>query len=103
MSESDRKLKELHIPPAVWEDPDARELLRAWAADKSLHVSFRTDWREPGHWGIFLADVARHAARALASESVGSEDSVLAQIQAKFDEELVKPTDLGSTSKFKRH
>ena len=103
MSDSDRKLNELHIPPEVWEDPNARELLRAWAANKSLHVSFRTDWREPRPWGVFLADVARHAARALANEGISSEESALAEIQATFDEELAEPTDLGSTSVFKRH
>jgi hypothetical protein len=102
MSRDGRKLAELHIPPEVWEDENARELLRAWAANKSLHVSFQTDWNEPWKWGMFLADMARHAARALASENLCSQTKALAEIRDKFEQELDSPTDVGTTSELKR-
>ncbi len=102
MSGADSKPAELHIPPAVWSDPAAQELLRAWAAGRELHVSFRSHWKEPGHWGIFLADIARHAARAFASEGVCSERAALDKILEMFEKEWDKPTCEGKTETLQR-
>ena len=93
---------ELHIPPAVWSDPKARELLRAWAAGGELHVSFRSYWQEPGHWGIFLADLARHAARAFANEEKYSESAAMDHIREAFDNELDRPSSKCITEELQR-
>jgi Domain of unknown function (DUF5076) len=102
MNSKAEKPAELHIPPAVWSDPDARELLRAWAADGELHVSFRSHWEEPSHWGIFLADVARHAARAFANEGKYSEITALDLIREALGKELERPTSECNTEELRR-
>jgi hypothetical protein len=101
MKSIDTKLAELHIPPAVFDDPNARELLRAWAAQNKLHVSFHSYWTEPGHWGIFLADLTRHAARSLAMESICSEAVAFGRIRDMFEKECDKPTSAVQTDEFR--
>lgn len=97
MSSRDKIPGELHVPPAIWDDPKARELLRAWAASGDLHVSFRTWWENPDHWGVFLVDLARHAARAMANDGTCSEASALAHIREAFDKEWERSTCEGVT------
>lgn len=99
MSDRDRTLDELPVPPAVWDDPESGELLRAWVANGCLHVSLRHNWDDPAFWGIFLSDVARHAAKALASETLCSEHEALDMIKARLDEEWIAPTSPIATDK----
>jgi hypothetical protein len=49
-------------------------------------------WQEPGAWGLLLADVARHAAKAYANEG-RDEAEVLVRIRQFLDAELASPTD----------
>jgi Domain of unknown function (DUF5076) len=102
MKPIDTKLTELHIPPAVFDDPNAHELLRAWAAQKKVHVSFSSRWKEPGNWGIFLADLARHAARSFAMEGICSEAVAFEQIRDMFEKECDKPTSAVETEEFRK-
>lgn len=52
---------ELLIPPKALASSEAREVLRAWVADGSLHVSVETGvWKEAGAWGVVLADIVKH-------------------------------------------
>lgn len=89
--------RSLGVPPGALEDPDAAEILRAWIASNGLEISFLKVWDEPDNWGIFLADLARHAARAYANEGATSEAEALVRIQRMFEAEWNKPTDPGST------
>src|SRR5262245_46377339 len=95
----DPREKELQIPPAVHGDPNPRELLRAWAAHKQLHVIFNPLelWDDPASWGMFLVDIARHAARAYEQEGVCSAKVALEKIRDGFDAEWGAPTDIGTT------
>jgi hypothetical protein len=77
--------KELVVPPDVHGDPEAAEVLRAWLAHGDLHCSLKpTIWEDAGHWGLLLADVARHVAHALEQKGQDPEE-VLERIRDAFD------------------
>lgn len=98
MSKTDKTVpRELGLPPGAMDDPDAAEILRAWVASNGLKISFLKVWDEPDNWGIFLADLARHAARVYGSEATMTEAEALGRIRRMFEAEWNKPTDLGST------
>lgn len=85
---------ELLIPPAAHEDDAATEMVRAWVVDKALHCTLQMGvWKDPGAWGILLADLARHVANAHhESEGRDVRDS-LARIREAFEAEMNAPTD----------
>jgi hypothetical protein len=84
---------ELDPPPQAMGDPDASEVLRAWALPQQGQVvTLRTTWKDPGAWGLMLVDIARHAANAYANEGM-SRAEALARIKALFDAEWNAPTD----------
>jgi hypothetical protein len=62
-----------------------------WARSAAT-VTLRTTWKDSGAWGLLLADVARHAAKAYANEGHNAADA-LARIRQLLDAELAKPTD----------
>ena len=72
------------LPPDVIGREDATEVLRAF--------------EEPDMWGLLLVDIARHAARAYASESGYTEDEALQRIVDMFEAEIARPTDVGKTT-----
>lgn len=88
-------LQELPPPPIM----AGNEVLRAFisSADSSLNVSIFSAFKEPGHWGVLLADVARHAARSYAQDGICTEDEALSEIQQLWKAEFKSPTDLGVT------
>ena len=64
-----------------------------WAAPgQPQQLTLRTTWKDAGAWGLLLADVARHAAKAYANEGHNPAD-VFARIRELLDAELSKPTD----------
>jgi hypothetical protein len=83
----------LELPPIAHSESMAQEVLRVWAMPgKAQQLTLRTTWKDPGAWGLLLADVARHAANAYANE--GSDPKVvLARIRELFDAEMFNPTD----------
>jgi Domain of unknown function (DUF5076) len=89
--------KEQPLPPDVIGRDDATEVLRAFILDGGLSIAFTRAFEEPDMWGLFLVDVARHAARAYARESAYSEEEALARIIDMFEAEMARPTDTGST------
>ncbi|HKS20364.1 MAG TPA: DUF5076 domain-containing protein [Bradyrhizobium sp.] len=90
--------KEQPLPPDVMGREDATEVLRAFVVDGGLSIAFQRAFEEPDMWGLLLVDVARHAARAYASESTYTEQEALARILDMFEAEIARPTDLGSTT-----
>lgn len=93
MSGTRKSENELDAPPIATADKGAVEVLRVWAAPgQSQQLTLRTTWKNPGAWGLLLADVANHAANAYASEGQDREE-VLARIVAMFRAELDRPTD----------
>jgi hypothetical protein len=90
--------KPLPIPPDALEDPGSIEMIRAWIANRGLHISLNIGiWKEHAvgeerAWGILLADAIRHIANALhESQGVDREDTIRA-IKRQLDAELDGPT-----------
>lgn len=84
----------LEPPPIAHSESQAQEVLRVWAMPGSpQQLTLRPTWKDPGAWGLVLADVARHAANAYEHE--GSDPKVvLARIREMFDAEMFEPTDV---------
>jgi hypothetical protein len=87
-------MKPLDIPPTAKASPDSVEILRLWMVRESgLQISLRHDaWKDPAAWGLMLADVARHVARAHAQEGK-KEEEVFRRILVGFNAEVGSPTD----------
>lgn len=85
--------RDLAPPPMASSEPQSMEVLRVWAApDQPQQVTLRTTWKDAGTWGLLLADIARHAAKAYANEG-RNEREVLARIQQFLNAEFSDPTD----------
>jgi len=79
-------------PPPNAKNRDAVEVLRVWAVpSEAQQVSLKTTWEEPGTWGLMLADLARHAAKAYAMEG-HDEAETLSRILKFLHAELTAPT-----------
>jgi Domain of unknown function (DUF5076) len=89
---------ELPIPPAVAEDPQAREILRLWdmGSSRQQFVLNPGLWGDPTNWGVMLVDLARHVAHAYAELGHMEEAAALGRIKQCFDLEWRSPTDQGS-------
>jgi hypothetical protein len=85
--------QELDLPPIARSNSQAVEVLRVWTAPgQPQQVVLKTTWRDAGAWGLLLADVARHAAKAYANEGQHASE-VLARIRQLLDAEFSNPTD----------
>ena len=85
---------ELPIPDIAQQDPSARELLRVWGAQGAQHVALAAGlWRDPGAWGLVLADLARHVARAYEQTGGPEKRKALERIRETFEAEWNHPTD----------
>ena len=83
---------ELDLPPIAAENREAIEILRVWAAPGSpQQFTLRTCWKDPGAWGLLLADVARHAAAAYGRDGRDSQEA-LRRIRQLLDAEFSSPT-----------
>jgi hypothetical protein len=87
-------MQPLAIPPAAQLNANSVELLRLWAVPGSgQEIILRHDaWKDPAAWGLALADVARHVARAHAQDGK-DEGDVFQRIVAGLRAELEAPTD----------
>lgn len=73
--------------------PNAVEVLRVWAAEGSpQQFTLQSTWDDPAAWGLLLADLAHHAARAYAANGL-SETAAFERIVAGLRAELENPTD----------
>jgi hypothetical protein len=84
----------LPVPPAAEINVDSTEILRLWKVPEvGQQVILRHDaWEDPAAWGLMLADIARHVARAHAQEGQ-DEREVFQRILAGFRAEIASPTD----------
>jgi hypothetical protein len=87
----------LEPPPIAQARSSAVEVLRVWAAPGTpQQLTLRTAWKDPGAWGVMLADIARQAAQAYANEGQDPQ-LALARIRELFDAEWSQPTDAPGT------
>jgi len=85
--------RELELPPIASANSKSVEVLRVRAAPgEPQQLVLKTTWKEPGAWGLMLADIARHAANAYANEG-RDRTEVLARIREMLDAEFSAPTD----------
>jgi hypothetical protein len=85
-------MSQLPTPPAG--DHPTIEVLRVWIAKQELQCSLQVDvLPDPADWGLLLADVARHIARAVEEVDGKSAEETLAQIRGGFEKELDKPAE----------
>ena len=85
--------RELELPPIASANSKSVEVLRVRAAPgEPQQLVLKTTWKEPGAWGLMLADIARHAANAYANEG-RDRTEVLARIREMLDAEFLAPTD----------
>ena len=88
-----KETRELELPPIASANSKSVEVLRVWAAPgEPQQLVLKTTWKEPGAWGLMLADIARHAANAYANEG-RDRTEVLARIREMLDAEFLAPTD----------
>ncbi|MCA8924912.1 MAG: DUF5076 domain-containing protein [Planctomycetes bacterium] len=90
-------MKRLPVPAPAISDPHAQEMLTAFIADKRLQCSFNVGQWGPGQgaekaWGVLLADVAQHIARALRHAHKVDQQQALDALVASFNAELRAPT-----------
>jgi uncharacterized protein DUF5076 len=84
----------LLVPERIQNAFGALEVLRVWIADGNHHICMRTGvWDDPAAWGLMLADLARHAARALEQEEGRDPAATLSRIIEGLNAELSAPTD----------
>jgi hypothetical protein len=104
MSDHFHHPNELQPPPDASGDTEAGEVLRAWIVKGGLEVSLHPlAFPEIETWGLLLADIARHVARACEKEGKGKYDKNLESIRHLLDAEFQRPTDLGTTGKVRPH
>jgi Domain of unknown function (DUF5076) len=84
----------LPVPAAAEINADSTEILRLWKVpDVGQQVILRHDaWEDPAAWGLMLADIARHVARAHGQEGQ-DEEEILQRILVGFRAEIESPTD----------
>lgn len=100
MKLSRKMAKSLPIPAPAKRDPRSVEMVRAWIAERKLHVALNIGfWEQPEHgiderdaWGILLADMVRHIANAHEEEYGRDPRETLVMIREAFDREIQKPT-----------
>jgi len=77
------------VPREVRNDPTAREILRVWKRQDGLIFSASVDqWKDPAAWGIALADLAKHVAKAYALSQERLVDNALERVLAGFKAEF---------------
>src|SRR5258708_3868323 len=85
---------ELLIPSIAANDPNGVEVIRAWVAEKRLHVSLAPEvWKDPSAWGIALADIVRHLADAYSQTQGIEQKDTVQRIFSLLCAELDTPTD----------
>lgn len=88
-----RKQKELQKPP-ISREAGSFEILRVWGGENlPQQYALNTTWNDPGAWGLVLADIARHVAKAYGNSGDIPEQEALLRIKQFFDAEWCSPTD----------
>ena len=77
--------RDIFVPDPVVSDTEATAIMGAWLAKKTdsddpgMHISLfiPSDWKDPGMWGIVLADFLCHLVRAYGDLNEGVEPSFI--------------------------
>ncbi len=86
--------KALPIPENADQLPGAMELVRVWSTSQGDRVALQVVVDLPvAAWGIMLADIARHAARAYSLQGLGRVNDNYREIVAQFVTEVQQPSE----------
>lgn len=88
MSDDDlNEPSELDPPEGIEGAEQAVEVLRAWIADGSLHVTFdpETFSHDVSEWGRLLSDIAVHVANAVSLDGQMSFEEALTTVHQAYD------------------
>lgn len=83
---------ELDPPEGIQGADEAVEVLRAWIADGSLHVTFdpETFSHDVSEWGRLLSDIAVHVANAVALDGQMSFKEALTAVHEAYDQGILE-------------
>jgi hypothetical protein len=85
---------EIDPPPIAFEDPKSVEVMRVWASPLvGQQFVINPIWKDPGAFGLLLADVVNHAANAYASRDGIDRKEAIDRIMELFIAEMKNPTD----------
>lgn len=76
--------RRIDVPAAVASDKDAVELMRVWWSGDEPVMAIKPAFGDPRHYGMLLADAARHLARAYATDKGLDERQAFALILDGF-------------------
>jgi hypothetical protein len=93
-------MNELPAPPEVAGDAEAVEVLRAWVVRQTLHCALQADaFSEPRDWGVVLADLVQHIARAVRQqENVPAEQTIRRILDVLGEELRTAPPEEGAAA-----
>ena len=92
-------MRELPVPPQAESDAQSVEMLRVWAAHGQQCVALAgTMYDDPAAWGIFLADLVRHIARAYHLTDGADLNRTVERLKMGFLAEMDNVTDWGEGS-----
>lgn len=84
-------MSELPTPPRAEETPPL-DVLRVWIVDQELHCSLQADaFPDPATWGVVLADVVRHIARAFLEQEGKDTRETTRRVLTEMHTELGTP------------
>lgn len=85
-------LSELDPPEGIQGAEEAVEVLRAWIADGSLHVTFdpETFSHDVSEWGRLLSDIAVHVANAVALDGQMTFQEALTAVHEAYDQGITE-------------
>ena len=87
-------MKELIIPPAVLDDPNAFEILRVWAARQQEHVSIHSGLNGGAYeFGGMLGKLAKHGMNLYSQRFDKSINETLQEIIDGFENEVDNGSD----------
>jgi hypothetical protein len=87
MADETNEPAELDPPEGIQGAEEAVEVLRAWIADGSLHVTFdpETFSHDVSEWGRLLSDIAVHVANAISLDGQMSFAEALTAVHEAYD------------------
>lgn len=96
---SDKKpLKTFPVPDALNDDPAATAIISAWIVKGGLHLAAQRTFERPEMWGMFLIDIAKHAANMYAQQGVMTQPEAMTRILSVLSKHTGGQMDSGHTT-----
>ena len=94
MFKKGKNKNEIDPPPIAFDDPKSVEVMRVWASPLvGQQFVINPVWKDPGAFGLLLADLVNHAANAYAKRDGMDRQDALDRILSLFKAEMENPSD----------